>query len=147
MIAALDRRVLLQLGGVAALALGLPAWPRSTLATSRQRATLVLADERYAESLRFAARLELQGAERLPLGRDLAKLWSKEIEPRLAAGLGTVTALTLASDLFGLERLAEGSGARTVLAERLVLEHEPRREAPRYFVFWQIAWSGSQDLS
>ena len=142
----LDRRALLQLSASAALVLALPSWPGPALAASGQGTTLVVADMRYAESLRFAATLERQGAKIVPLGRDLARLWSREIEPRLASKLGAMTGLTLAADLFGLERLAESSGASTVFAERLVLEHAPRRGAPRYFVSWLIAWRGA-DLS
>jgi hypothetical protein len=137
----LDRRSLLQFCASATLTLGLPPWQRPALAATRQ-GPLVLADERYAESLRFAASLARQGAAILPLGRDLAKLWSKKIEPRLPWQLGAMAGLTLPSDLFGLERLAEGSGASTVFTKSLVLEHEPRRGSPRYFVSWLMAWGG-----
>jgi hypothetical protein len=139
----LDRRSLLQLCASAGLALALPPWP-GPAAASKQQTTLVLADQRYAESLRFAASLERGGAKILPLGRDLARLWSQAIEPRLPSKLGAMAGLTLASDLFGIERLAEGSGASTVFAQKLVLEHAPRRGSPRYFVSWLIAWSSVQ---
>jgi hypothetical protein len=84
--------------------------------------------------------LKLQGAEILPLGRDLARLWAEDIEPRLSPDLRSIAGLTLASDLFGLERLAEGSRAMTVFAESLVLDHAPCRGRPKRFVRWRMDW-------
>lgn len=138
----LDRRSLLRLSGSLALAIGLPACPgpvHAAMLPSR-KGLLVLADQRYAESLRYAASFKLQGAEILPVGRDLARLWSQHIEPRLSADLASVAGLTLASDLFGLERLAEGSGAVTVFAQSLVLDHAPCRGRPRHFLCWRMGW-------
>ena len=138
----LDRRSLLKLGGATALVVGLPACPgsaRAAILPSRKR-LLVLADHRYADSLGYAASLQRQGAEVLPLGRDLARLWSQDIEPRLSADLASIAGLTLASDLFGLERLAGCSGARTVFAQSLVLDHAPCRGRPKHVVYWRMDW-------
>ena len=109
-----DRRDVLKLGGAAALML---LWPParaealrpSSLATS----TIVLADRRYAESLLFAESLARQGARVVPLASGAGGAWFDAIAPQLPDGLKALAGLTLDSDLFILERLAEGSGART----------------------------------
>ena len=74
---------------------------------------MALADARYAESMSFAGALGRKGAEVLPLGGDLAATWFGAIVRRRARGLRDIAGLTLESGLFIMERLAEGSGART----------------------------------
>ena len=74
---------------------------------------LVLADPRYSESLVLARGLESRGTKLLPLTSDLAGLWFDAIEPRLKSRVRALAGLTLQSDLFVLERLAESSGAVT----------------------------------
>ena len=111
---AMDRRDVLKLGGAAGLALLAPAavavaarasWP--TLST------IVVADPRYRESLIFAGSLERRGARTVILASDRAGTWFGAIAPQLHHGLRRLAGLTLESDLFILERLAESSGART----------------------------------
>jgi hypothetical protein len=108
----LDRREVLKLGGASALAAIAPSWP--ALATPGKCApALVLADLRYSDSLAFARGAGRQGAEIVPLARNLAEIWFGTVKPRLP-GLQVLAGLTLDSDLFALERLAEDSGAGTV---------------------------------
>lgn len=112
----MDRRDLLKLGGAAALATLAPAWSKSIASAplaSRTEAALVLADSRYSDSLIFARSLERRGATLLPLTSDLAAVWFDAIEPRLEGRVRVMAGLTLESDLFVLERLAESSGALT----------------------------------
>jgi hypothetical protein len=61
----------------------------------------------------FAAGLERQGAKVIELASDRARTWFDAVEPCLPCGLRALSGLTLESDLFVLERLAERSGART----------------------------------
>ena len=111
-----DRRDVLKLGGAAALAMLAPPWPNASASVAPApgaERVLVLADPRYSDSLVFARGLESRGATLLPLASDLAGLWFEAIEPRLKAKLRALAGLTLQSDLFVLERLAESSGAVT----------------------------------
>lgn len=111
----LNRREVLKLGGATALASIAP--PGGAFGSRASSAlTMVLADPRYAESLMFAGSLERRGAKRVMLGSDLAGIWFDAIAPRVPHGVQGLTGLTLESDLFILERLAEGSGARTCYA-------------------------------
>ncbi len=111
----MDRREALKLGGAAAIALLAPAGTVSVAAAPGRAAasTIVVADPRYAESTIFAAGLERQGAKVMALAPDRATTWFDAVEPRLPAGLRALSGLTLESDLFVLERLAERAGART----------------------------------
>jgi hypothetical protein len=111
----MDRREVLKLGGATAIALLAPAGT-APLAAAPGRAsalTIAVADPRYAESVIFAASLERQGAKVIELTADRARTWFDAVEPRLPAGLRALAGLTLESDLFVLERLAERAGART----------------------------------
>jgi hypothetical protein len=111
-----DRRDVLKLGGAATLAMLAPPWPNALASVALARGAervLVLADHRYSDSLVFARELESRGATLLPLACDLAGLWFEAIEPRLKAKVRALAGLTLQSDLFVLERLAERSGAVT----------------------------------
>ena len=107
-----DRRDMLKLGGAAALTLLAP----SVVAFTARASMIVLADPRYGESLIFAGGLERQGAKVVTLASDLGGTWFNGIAPQLLHGLQGVAGLTLESDLFILQRLAEGSGARTCYA-------------------------------
>jgi hypothetical protein len=111
----MDRRDVLKLGGAAAIALLAPTGAASVAAlrTGTAASTIVLADPRYAESMIFAASLERHGAKVIPLAFDRARTWFDAVEPLLPLGLRSLAGLTLESDLFALERLAERSGART----------------------------------
>lgn len=106
---ALDRRDVLKLGSAVALTLLAP----SAFAFTARASTIVLADPRYSESLIFAGGLERQGAKVVTLASDLGGTWFNGIAPQLPRGLQRLAGLTLESDLFILQRLAEGSGART----------------------------------
>lgn len=111
-----DRRDLLKLGGAAALAMLAPATARFAAITDlapSAKGMLAVADPRYSDSLVFARSLERRGATLFPLASDLAALWFDAIEPRLEARVRALAGLTLQSDLFVLERLAESSGAVT----------------------------------
>ena len=114
---AMDRRDVLKLGGAAALALLAPdavaAAARAFLLTPSM---IAVADPRYRESLIFAASLERHGAKIVTLASDRAATWCGAIAQQLPHGLHRLTGLTLESDLFILERLAENSGARTCYA-------------------------------
>lgn len=113
----MDRRDVLKLGGAAALALlTTDAVAAAVRASSLTPSTIVVADPRYRESLIFAGRLERQGAKVMTLASDRAATWFGAIAPHLPHGLHRLTGLTLESDLFILERLAESSGAHTCYA-------------------------------
>jgi hypothetical protein len=111
----LDRRDVLKLGGAAAIMSLVPSgMPASAADLGGQAASpIVLADPRYGESVSFASGLERHGAKVRALTGDRAKVWFDAVEPQLSAGLEAMAGLTLESDLFALERLAEHSGART----------------------------------
>jgi len=114
---ATDRRDVIKLGGAAALALLVPdAVAAAVRASSLTPSAIVVADPRYRESLVFAGSLERQGAKVLTLASDRATTWFGAIAPHLPHCLRRLTGLTLESDLFILERLAESSGARTCYA-------------------------------
>ena len=114
---ATDRRDVIKLGGAAALALLVPdAVAAAVRASSLTPSAIVVADPRYRESLVFAGSLERQGAKVLPLASDRATTWFGAIAPHLPHCLRRLTGLTLESDLFILERLAESSGAHTCYA-------------------------------
>lgn len=116
---AMDRRDVLKLGGAASLALLAPA---AVAVVDRASAltppTIIVADPRYRESLVFAANFEQHGARVLTLASDRAASWFGSIAPQLPNGLNRLAGLTLESDLFILERLAESSGAQTCYVGR-----------------------------
>jgi len=111
---AMDRREVLKLGGATAVALlaSIGRVSATALPSGTAVSTIVLADPRYAESAIFAASLERQGAMVIELAADRARTWFDAVEPRLPAGLRALAGLTLESDLFVLERLAERASAR-----------------------------------
>ena len=114
---AMDRRDVLKLGGAAVLALLAPhAVAAAARASSLTPSIIAVADPRYRESLIFAGSLERHGAKVLTLASDRAAAWFRAIAPQLLHGLHRLTGLTLESDLFILERLAESSGAHTCYA-------------------------------
>jgi hypothetical protein len=114
---AIDRRDVLKLGGAAVFTLVTPAAAAvAARASSPTPSTIVVADPRYGESLIFAWSLARQGARVVTLASDRAATWFGAIAPHLPHGLHRLTGLTLESDLFILERLAESSGARTCYA-------------------------------
>ncbi len=110
---AMDRRDVLKLGGAAALTLVAPAVAAADRASAPTPFTIVVADPRYRESLIFAGSLERRGARIVTLASDRATTWFGTIAPQLPHGLHRLAGLTLESDLFILERLAESSGACT----------------------------------
>jgi len=114
---AMYRRDVLKLGGAAVLALLAPdAVAAAVRASSLTPYTIVVADPRYRESLIFAGSLERHDAKVVTLAPDRAATWFGAIAPHLPHCLRRLTGLTLESDLFILERLAESSGARTCYA-------------------------------
>ena len=112
----MDRRDVLKLGGAAALALLAPDAVAAAVRASSLASTIAVADPRYRESLIFAGSLERHGAKVMTLASDRAASWFGAIAPQLPRGLHRLTGLTLESDLFILERLAESSGAHTCYA-------------------------------
>jgi hypothetical protein len=84
-----------------------------SVARASATSMIALADPRYDESLIFAESLQRQGAKVIPFASDLAGRWFDAIEPGLRGGRRGLTGLTLESDLFILERLAEGLSVRT----------------------------------
>ena len=102
---AMDRRDVLKFGGAAALALLAP----DAVAVAGRASSLT-------PPLIFAGSLERHGAKVLTLASNRAATWFGAIAPQLHHGLHRLTGLTLESDLFILERLAESSGARTCYA-------------------------------
>jgi hypothetical protein len=133
----LDRRSLIKLSSAA---LALTALPGDVLAAKRQNlvARLVLVDRRYQTSIFFAAASEGPGEEGLAVGRDLARLWHQGIAPRLVHRPLLIEAVTLPADLFGIERLAEGSGASTEARFNVVDEGRPQRGCPKHLVYWRM---------
>ena len=114
---AMDRRDVLKLGGAATLALLAPhAVAAAARASSLTPSMIAVADPRYRESLIFAGSLEWHGVKVMTLDSDRAATWFGAIVPQLPHGLHRLTGLTLESDLFILERLAESSGAHTCYA-------------------------------
>lgn len=107
-----DRRDLLKLGGAAAIAILTPVGIARAAPAGSAESTIVIADPRYYNSLMFGESLRQHGAKHLTLASDRAALWSQAIKPRLRSGLRYLAGLTLESDLFVLERLAQGSGMR-----------------------------------
>jgi len=107
-----DRRDVLKLGGAAAIAILTPVGIGRAPPAGSAASTIVIADPRYHDSLIFGESLRQHGAKDLTLASDRAALWSQTIKPRLRSGLKYLAGLTLESDLFVLERLAEGSGMR-----------------------------------
>jgi hypothetical protein len=110
----MDRREVLKLGGAAALALLSPTAIKAAPSASPHAAsTIVLADPRYTDSLIFAWSLKRQGARIVTLASDIGGTWFNFLAPQRSRGLHALAGLTLESDLFILERFAEGSSART----------------------------------
>src|SRR4051795_9412086 len=99
---------MLKLGGAAALAMLATGAPRALgLRFPAAERIVVVADPRYAESRSFASSLERCGASVLSLASRMDRLWFDAIAPRLGGSLQAVAGLTLHSELFVLERLAE----------------------------------------
>lgn len=112
---AMSRREVLSLGGGAGVALLAPGALFATR-PGAARSLMVLADPRYAESLSFADALERQGAGVRTIAPDIGVTWFTGVAPEVPRGLQGIAGLTLESDLFILERLAEGSILRTCYA-------------------------------
>ena len=111
-----DRREFLALGSACCIALVAPTGTAALALDGRRLSavsTLVVADRRYGDSIRFAEALARRGATVLPSGADMATLWFDEVVPRLAKGASRLAGLTLEADRFVLERLAEVSPAYT----------------------------------
>jgi hypothetical protein len=77
---------------------------------------LAVADPRYSDSVRFAEAIAGAGGTVMEIGSDIGTLWFGDIEPRLRDGGLRLAGLTLASDLFVLERLADRSRSATLYA-------------------------------
>jgi len=108
----LDRRELLGLGGAAALSLATPSGIDIAAAAPRSGTMVAVADPRYADSRNFARGLARGGASVVRLAPNAGAAWFDAVAPELRTGL-RLAGLTLDSDFFILERLAEPSGAVT----------------------------------
>lgn len=109
----LDRRELLGLGGAAVLSLATPSGIDIAAAAPLRAGTMVaVTDPRYGDSRRFARGLERGGASVVRLAPNAGAAWFDAVVPRLRTGL-RLAGLTLDSDFFILERLAEPSGVVT----------------------------------
>lgn len=136
----MDRRVFLQTSASAAAVHLLPvrtSLSREMPRTGAAEGMLVIADERYGESLAFARALQRENAVVSSLQRGLARLWFDDLLPRLR-GRATVAGLTLESDLFAVQRLAEELGVQA----RYIGLHDWRSKAGSIHVL-----SGHVDLS
>jgi hypothetical protein len=116
----MDRREFLGLSSAAALAALYPGANSIALAALARSAegTLVVADARYGESLIFARAFRNRGAAVFTLDAGLSTAWFAALAPRLAGGASRLAGLTLESELFALERLAESCGARSCYVGR-----------------------------
>jgi len=116
----MNRREFLGLSSAAALAVLYPGANATALAGLARSAKgmLVVADHRYSDSLIFARALGIRGAGIFSMKAGLADVWFDELAPRLAAGGRKLTGLTLESELFVLERLAESCGMRIAWLDR-----------------------------
>jgi hypothetical protein len=109
----LDRRELLCLGGAAALSLATSSdIDIAAAAVPRATAMLAAADPRYADSRDFARGLARGGARVVRLAPNAGAAWFETIAPELRPG-ARLAGLTLDSDFFILQRLAEPTGAVT----------------------------------
>ena len=110
-----SRRDVLAFGAAAGFAMLVPGGRVAAVArvqrNLRDAAMLVVADERYGDSVMFAQSLARHGAARFPLAFDAAGLWLDVLAPRMAGKAASLAGLTLESDLFILRRLASASGA------------------------------------
>jgi hypothetical protein len=110
-----NRRDVLAFGVAAGVAVLVPGGRVVGLArgqrTAPDAAMLVVVDERYGDSVKFAQSLAGHGAARFPLAFDAAGLWLDVLAPRMTGTAASVAGLTLESDLFILRRLASASGA------------------------------------
>lgn len=92
--------------------------PRASLAFSPSAKTngplLAIIDRRYSDSVRFAKAIARNGGEAIEIGSDIGTVWFGDIEPRLRHGGLRLAGVTLPSDLFVLERLADHSRSATV---------------------------------
>jgi hypothetical protein len=116
----MDRREFLGLGSAAALAVLYPGATATALAGLARSAEgmLVVADHRYSESLIFARALGNRGASVFSMNAGLADVWFDALAPRLTAGGHKLAGLTLESELFVLERLAESCSMRSCYVGR-----------------------------
>ena len=90
--------------------------PRLHFAAARIERTspLAIADRRYSDSLRFASAIARNGGEAIEIGSDIGTVWFGDIEPRLRHSGLRLAGVTLPSDLFVLEHLADRSRSATV---------------------------------
>lgn len=90
--------------------------PQTSLASSAKTNVplLAVADRRYDDSVRFANAIARTGGEVMEIGPDIGTSWFGAIEPRLRHGGLRLAGLTLQSDLFVLERLADRSRSATL---------------------------------
>jgi hypothetical protein len=109
----LDRRELLGLGGAAALTFATSSGVGiGALASQRSGTMLAVVDPRYDDSHRFARGLARGGARIVRLVPNAGAAWFDVIAPHMRGG-SSLAGLTLDSDFFILERLAETSGVAT----------------------------------
>ena len=76
--------------------------------------TIVLVDERYSDSRRFAASFAAQGATLISLERDIGQLWYGELREHCAVSHATIAGLTQHTDLFVSQLFARDIGKSLV---------------------------------
>jgi hypothetical protein len=75
---------------------------------------VAIADRRYGDSVGFAKAVARNGGEVIEIGSDIGTAWFGDLEPRLHTCNFRLAGITLPSDLFVLERLADRSRSATI---------------------------------
>lgn len=112
----MNRREFVALGASCAALFASQASPAFQPSAVGGMKLLAVADRRYRDSVRFAAAIAGAGGSVMEIGSDIGTLWFGDIEPRWRDGGLRLAGLTLPSDLFVLERLADRSRSATVYA-------------------------------
>lgn len=110
----MNRREFVALGASCAALLA----PQASLALSPMAKPnvplLAVADRRYSDSVRFANAIVRAGGDVIEIGSDIGTLWFGSIRPRVRRGKLRLAGLTLQTDLFVLERLADRARSATI---------------------------------
>jgi hypothetical protein len=116
----MNRRELTGGGGVLAVLAALPVEAK-TAAGARAPLTVVLRDDRYADSRLYADHFAARGAIAVSTSRDVARVW-RTLQTQRGAGPLRLTGLTPYSDFVVLRGEALAAGARL----RFFGEHDAR---------------------
>jgi hypothetical protein len=132
------------------------AWPArgarvdAAAAAPRADATAIaLVDRDVAGGAAFANAARARGTTVLEFGGDVARIWMRELEPRLRAGPVAIAGHTSAATAFCLELLARDFGARTVELARagaavsFVISQSPGRRAALAPAAVRAQWSNT----